>query len=98
MNIVSFRHKRLEKYYTTGNPKGLPKECITKLQVALDAIEAADDIAAWLTLPRGRPHGLKGQRKGDYSIRITANYRLTFSYDTVRNAAENIDFEDYHKA
>ena len=46
-------------------------------------------------------HTLTGDRKGAWSLSVTANRRLTFCVDTVLNAAANreiyeVNLEDYH--
>jgi proteic killer suppression protein len=46
-----------------------------------------------LDLPGFRFHGLNGKPKR-YSVRVTANYRLTFGWDPPDAIA--VDLEDYH--
>ena len=46
-----------------------------------------------LDLPGFRFHGLEGKPKR-YSIRVTANYRLTFGWDPPD--AVDLNLEDYH--
>ena len=41
-----------------------------------------------------RFHELKGDRKGTYSITVTANVRITFGFN--REDATDADLEDYH--
>jgi toxin HigB-1 len=40
---------------------------------------------------------LKGERKGTWSLTVTANWRLTFKVQIKPEAAiTDLDFEDYH--
>ncbi len=39
-------------------------------------------------------HSLKGQRKGEYSVRVTGNWRITWHMDG--NDVVDINLEDYH--
>ncbi len=57
---------------------------------ALDVIEKAEemDIAGLYF------HKLTGDRKGEYSVRVTANWRITWSMDG--NDVTNVNLEDYH--
>jgi toxin HigB-1 len=47
-------------------------------------------------LPSSRLEALKGDRKGQYSIRINNRWRICFEWrgDTV--GAENVEITDYH--
>ncbi len=46
----------------------------------------------------GRPgfgfHSLKGNRKGEYALTVTANYRLTFRFE--EGDVSELNLEDYH--
>ncbi len=94
MNIRKFRHKGLQSLYEDDKTRGLPSQAIAKLKRILAALEFADDISQIAAMPGWRLHPLKGERKGEYSIMVTGNWRLTFRLDG--NAITNIDFEDYH--
>jgi proteic killer suppression protein len=39
-------------------------------------------------------HALKGDRRGEYAVTITRNWRITFRWRG--EDAVNVDFEDYH--
>jgi len=41
-----------------------------------------------------RFHGLKGTKKGIYSVSVSGNWRITFKFDV--NGPFDIDLEDYH--
>ena len=91
--IVSIRHKGLRRYWETGSAKGLRADWVPRLRrqlLALDAATRPEDM----DLPGYRFHALKGREAGRYSIRVTGNRRLTFTFDGVD--AVLIDLEDYH--
>ena len=94
MILLKFRHKNLEALYNEDKSKGLPSVAVSKLKRVLAALEFADDISSIATMPGWRLHSLTGDRKGEYSITITANWRLTFRVDG--NLVTEIDFQDYH--
>jgi proteic killer suppression protein len=94
--ITKFRHKGLKRFF--DNPRytdkrGIRAEISDRLIVILDAlntIESAEemDIAGLYF------HGLKGQRKGGFSVRVSGNWRITWRMDV--NDVINVNLEDYH--
>jgi proteic killer suppression protein len=91
--IKSFKHKGLEKFYTTGSVQGIqPKHSdrLRMLLLALNAMASFDDLKA----SSYRLHPLKGDLKGLWSVTVQANWRLTFKFEN-----ENVyilDYQDYH--
>jgi proteic killer suppression protein len=59
----------------------------------LDAIDAATDIHD-LDVPGFGLHELKGDRAGTWSIRVSGNFRITFSFES--GDATGLDLADYH--
>ena len=39
-------------------------------------------------------HPLTGDRRGQYAMRVSGNYRITFGWDGTD--VTDVDFEDYH--
>lgn len=91
--IVSFRHKGLKDFWTTGSKKGIPAALAPRIEIILDALDAATDIAQ-LNVPGFRLHQLKGDRKGEWSIWVNGNWRITFKF--IGGDAHDVDLEDYH--
>jgi proteic killer suppression protein len=57
----------------------------------LDAAPRLEDLAA---VPGNRLEALTGDRKGQHSIRVNQQYRLTFRWEN--NDAHDVRCEDYH--
>ena len=94
MVLGKFLHKGLKRLYEDDDGSGLPQHSIRKIKAILAALEFAGELSQVATFPGWRLHSLKGSRKGEYSITVTANWRITF---TVRgNAVTDLNFEDYH--
>jgi len=91
--IESFKHKGLEKFYSTGSTAGVQVRHVKKLRLRLAAIDSAQSIDD-LDIPGYRLHSLKGKRKGIWSIAVSANWRLTFEFSN--GNAFILDYEDYH--
>ncbi len=91
--IISFAHKGLEKFHKTGSKAGIQARHEAKLRRMLTNLEVCtcpDD----LDLPGYRLHPLIGDRKGDWSITVQANWRLTFRF--IGEDVEQVNYLDYH--
>ena len=91
--IKSFRHNALKRFFETGKAKGVPAEMAKRLQIRLDFLNRAT-ILEDMNLSGWNLHSLKGQRKGEYAITVTGNYRLTFRFEN--GEAHEVNLEDYH--
>jgi len=95
MQIESIRHKALRRFAETGSPKGLPAGSVDRLRRMLayiDAIETAEELRV---PPNFGAHQLTGDRKGEWSLFVTRNWRLVFRINRA-NAIDDMDLEDYH--
>ncbi|MDR3799252.1 MAG: type II toxin-antitoxin system RelE/ParE family toxin [Terracidiphilus sp.] len=96
MKIRSFAHKGLKKLYEEDETKGLAAATVDKLRkmlLFLDEMENAEELFA---LPAWRAHTLTGNRKGTWSLSVTANRRLTFRFDKTGREILDVNLEDYH--
>jgi proteic killer suppression protein len=88
--IVSFRSRALKLFAAKGDAKRLPvpqADRVRRLLALLDAAATPRDMDQ----PGLMFHALNG---GRYSVRVTANYRLTFGWKGAD--AVDVDLEDYH--
>ena len=90
--IKSFRSKALKLFFTKGDASKLPVQSADRIRRQLAALDVATapeqvDFPGWFF------HGLAGKPKR-YSVRVTANWRITFEF--VGQDAEAVDLEDYH--
>ena len=91
--IKSIRNKVPRNDWTLGRIKGLNAEWTPKLRRILAALEAAEGPEQ-LNYPGSCFHPLKGNKSGRYSVRLTANVRVTFGWDD--DGAGDVDIGDYH--
>jgi toxin HigB-1 len=91
--IKSFRHKGLKRLFESDDRRGVPPELSRKIRRQLDYLNAAAAIQD-MDLPGYALHELKGERKGTWAIKVTGNWRITFSFEP--GEADDVDFEDYH--
>jgi proteic killer suppression protein len=91
--ITSFKHKGLEFFFTKGSYKGIPAQFGARIERMLDRLDAskqADDM----NLPGYKFHALRGERKAEFAVSVTGNWRVTFEFDGEN--AINVNLEDYH--
>ena len=91
--IKSFKHKGLEKFFTTGSTKGIQARHNTKLRIQLAMLNASTEIED-MDKPGWGLHQLKGQRTGIWSIKVSGNWRMTFRFED--GDAYIVNYEDYH--
>lgn len=92
--IRTIKSKGLRRFAETGDASKLSvpqaDARIRRILAALDAATAPEDM----NLPGFYFHALTGNRRGDYTVRVTGNWRITFAWDGVD--AIDVDLEDYH--
>jgi proteic killer suppression protein len=91
--IKSFAHKVLERFFTKGSTSGIQAEYAPRISLMLDAIDAAAEVKE-LDLPGFRLHRLKGNKRNLWSVRVSANWRITFEF--ADGDAHILNLEDYH--
>ena len=92
--IVSFRDKRSREFAQGTRVKtfdGIRR----KAEMKLDQLDAATSIRD-LDLPGNRLEALKGDRKGQYSIRINDQWRICFEWPTGSRGPTEVEIVDYH--
>lgn len=92
--IESFKCKDTQELWEVGNSKRIPpslkRVALRKLVLIDDAAECKD-----LMVPPGnRLEELKGDRKGQLSIRINDQWRICFKW--INGNAHEVEIVDYH--
>ncbi len=91
--IKSFQHAGLEKFFKTGSKAGIQPAHANKLRLQLLTLAAASKPKA-MDLPGWELHPLQGALFGHWSVKVNANWRMTFYFE-----GENailVDYQDYH--
>jgi proteic killer suppression protein len=91
--IRTFKSKNLKRFFENDNAKGIEQSLTSRLARRLDALDAATG-AADLDLPGFDLHQLKGDRRGTWSVKVSGNWRVTFTFKD--GHAYDVDLEDYH--
>jgi toxin HigB-1 len=93
--IVSYRDKRTRDFAHGKRVKafsGIPYAARLKLD-RLEAAVTLEDLAA---LPGNRFEALKGNRRGQYSIRINDQWRVCFEWRHAASGPSEVEIVDYH--
>ncbi|MBF0239653.1 MAG: type II toxin-antitoxin system RelE/ParE family toxin [SAR324 cluster bacterium] len=91
--IKSFKHKGLEKYFYTGSKRRIRPDHANKLSIILDRLNASSDIKD-MNYPGSYLHQLTGDKNGQYSVRVSGNWRVFFEF--IKGDAYIVDYDDYH--
>ena len=93
--IGSYRDKRTKEFAAGKRVKaffGIERAARLKLD-RLDAAVMLRDVAA---LPGNRFEALRGDRKGQYSIRVNDQWRICFEWPESTPGPSNVEIVDYH--
>jgi toxin HigB-1 len=71
------RLQGLKKLYADDVVKGVPSDAVDKLGKMLAFLNDREDPEELRTLPPWKVHALSGDRKGTWSLSVTASGRLT---------------------
>jgi proteic killer suppression protein len=62
----------------------------------LEILDAASSLADLAGLPSNRLEALRGDRAGQYSIRVNQQWRICFEWPTGAAGPSNVEIVDYH--
>jgi proteic killer suppression protein len=98
MAIQNFKTKGTEDInygrVTKEALRTLPREMHRKAQIKLARLGAANSMQDLKELRGNRFEKLKGERQGQYSIRINEQYRICFKWENEN--AMDVEIVDYH--
>lgn len=92
--IKSFRDKETAKVWSREYSKKLPGDIQERALMKLQQLHAASDLKD-LSIPASNQlESLKGDRKGEHSIRINKQWRVCFKWKD--GHAFEVEIVDYH--
>lgn len=92
--IKSFSDKDTEKLFYRQRPKAIPPDVWAWGFNKLLVLHATEDVNHLAFPPGNRLEKLVGNRKGQYSIRISGQWRICFRWDG--GNAYDVEICDYH--
>ena len=93
--IESFATKETERIFLGQVSKKLPTDIQRTARRKLLYLDDAEDLQDIQAVPGNKFEKLKGNRAGQYSIRINDQWRICFEW--VKNKAKNVEIVDYHE-
>jgi len=91
--IKGFRHKGLERFFSTGTKAGIQPKHADRLRLILGRLNVATGPGD-MNLPGLGLHELKGTRAGTWAVKVSGNWRVTFV--VADKDIDGVDYEDYH--
>ena len=92
--IQTFADRDTERFYTTGKSRRLPTEIRKRAAMRLVQLNAATRIEDLRLPPSNRLEQLRGDRTGQWSIRINDQWRVCFRFKN--GDAFDVEIVDYH--
>ena len=93
--IVSYRDKRTERFAAGEHVKEF-SGFVWQAEIRLDRMDAATSLADLGALPGNRLEALRGDRAGQFSIRINDQWRICFSWPEGSPGPVDVEIVDYH--
>ena len=92
--IRSFADKETEKLFRGQKSQAVPVDVRERALAKLLKLNAAVDVRDLRFPPGNNLEKLRGDRKGQWSIRINQQYRVCFSFEG--GDAHDVEVVDYH--
>jgi toxin HigB-1 len=93
--IVSYRDRKTARFAAGEHVKefsGFARQA----EMRLDRLDAAASLRDLAAISGSRLEALKGDRAGQYSIRINDQWRICFEWPTGSPGPTNVEITDYH--
>ena len=92
--IRSFKDKRGPLLFEGYRPRDFPPDLVKVTRRKLQAIAAAEELRDLRHPPGNQLEKLKGDRLGQWSIRINDQWRICFVW--LSDGAHDVEVVDYH--
>ena len=96
MTIHSIRHRGLRHLLENDNARFLSKDLVDRVRNILTVLILAEHIDGFIAQapPGWHVHRLSGDRRSEWSVSVSGNWRITFEERDGRISRLNL--EDYH--
>ena len=90
---IVIKHKGLRAFFERGDARRLPVALAPRIRRILSDLDAAL-VPGDMDIPGYRLHPLKGDRRAQWSVRVSGNWRIVFRF--MDGVATDVDLIDYH--
>ena len=96
MIVLSIRHRGLRNLLEDDNSRFLPPDLVDRVRKILTVLILAEHIDGFIgnAPPGWRVHKLSGNRRNEWSISVSGNWRITFEEEG--GHINGLNLEDYH--
>ena len=93
--ILNYRDKKTERFASGAFVRafqGFEEQAAKRLSI----LNAAPDLESLRALPSNRFEAMRGERVGQYAIRINQQWRICFEWSVGQPGPGNVEIVDYH--
>ena len=92
---MRIRHNGLRALHEHDDTARLPAGFVPRLRRVLFRLQEATDPGS-ADAPGFRMHPLRGDRAGQWSVRVSGNWRVVFRFEDGEAVDVDVDLIDYH--
>ena len=93
--ILNYRDKQTERF-ARGDSVRAFQGFVQQAERRLAILNAAPALETLRALPSNRLEALRGDRAGQFSIRINQKWRICFEWPDGQRGPSNVEIVDYH--
>ena len=96
MIVRSIRHRGLRQLFENNSSRLLKQDLVERVRGIVTALALAEAMEGFVreAVPGWRVHRLSGERRNEWSVSGSANWRITF--EERDGVIERLNLEDYH--
>ena len=96
MIVRSVRHRGLRRLIEENNPRFLQRSLVDRVRKILTVLILAEHIDGFIgdASPGWHVHRLSGDRRNEWSVSVSGNWRITFEEED--GYIDRLNLEDYH--
>lgn len=94
--IRTFADRETERIWNGQVSRAFPREIQERVRRKLTVLDAAVEIEDLRVPPSNRLERLRGDRAGQWSIRVNNQWRICFEWDEDSSTASGVELVDYH--
>ena len=96
MIVRSIRHRGLRQLFENSSSRLLKQDLVERARGILAALAMAETMEGFIrdAAPGWRVHRLSGERRSEWSVSVSGNWRITF--EERDGGIERVNLEDYY--
>jgi len=96
MIVRSIHHRGVRQLFENNSSRLLKQDLVERVRGILAALSMAETMEDFIreAAPGWRVHRLSGERRYEWSVSVSGNWRITF--EERNGAIERLNLEDYH--